>query len=192
MKRSTLLATIFVAVGILVAGARPSAAQGPYYPPPAWDQKLPASTRFVRVFFAEVCANNLCAQVAQAVLDRETGLVWERSPSSDLFDLLSAAFSCNQKRRANRLGWRLPSVDELSSLIEQTPNSSGATLPPGHPFFNVASGSYWANSAAPPSDSSLGPLFFVVSFSPFMVDSPVAFASPEIQAFAWCVRGGAK
>ncbi len=59
MKRSTLLATIFVAVGILVAGVRPSAAQGPYYAVPAWDQKLPASTRFVQVLFEQFCTSRL-------------------------------------------------------------------------------------------------------------------------------------
>src|SRR5205823_5493795 len=60
------------------AGAATTAA-GPYYANPSWDQQLPASTRFV------VLSNWI--DVAHpsggaAVLDRETGLVWEQSPST--------------------------------------------------------------------------------------------------------------
>lgn len=46
---------------------------GSYYPTPSWDQTLPASTRFT------VLSNFAGA----AVLDRNTGLVWEKSPSND-------------------------------------------------------------------------------------------------------------
>lgn len=44
---------------------------GPYYAEPSWDQKLPAATRFVVL----MDWNN------EAVLDRETGLVWEQAPA---------------------------------------------------------------------------------------------------------------
>lgn len=45
-------------------------AVGPYYALPSWDQKIAAATRFV------VLTN----WSSQAVLDKETGLVWMRSP----------------------------------------------------------------------------------------------------------------
>jgi hypothetical protein len=45
--------------------ARAIEGNGPYYPTPSWDQKLPAATRFV------VLTN----WNREAVLDRETGLV---------------------------------------------------------------------------------------------------------------------
>src|SRR5262249_23927325 len=47
---------------------------GRYYATPSWDQTLPASTRFI------VLSNFN----SQAVLDRETGLVWERTPLKPL------------------------------------------------------------------------------------------------------------
>ena len=55
-------------------------ANGPYYATPSWDQTLACTTtancpRFI------VLSNMSSA----AVLDRETGLVWERSPSTSAF-----------------------------------------------------------------------------------------------------------
>jgi hypothetical protein len=45
---------------------------GSYYANPSWDQELPAAQRFIVL-------SNLNNE---AVLDRETGLVWQRTPGS--------------------------------------------------------------------------------------------------------------
>jgi len=190
MNRSSSVTTILVVVGCLLAGASPSSAQGPYYAVPAWDQKLPTNTRFVLVFFEEVCVNNLCGQVARGVLDRETGLVWERSPSSTLNVWREALRQCADTVHANRMGWRLPTVDELTSLLDPS-IVSGARLPPGHPFLNVSSGSfYWTatQSGITISDPALGSFHYVID-----LDTPgVGSVSDSQDHFAWCVRGGAK
>ena len=66
-----------LALGVLAGSAlSASSAQaasgvGPYFPEPAWDRKLPAAVRF----YVLTDWNNA------AVLDKETGLVWERTPS---------------------------------------------------------------------------------------------------------------
>src|SRR6266404_2490251 len=76
------------------AGAATTAA-GPYYANPSWDQQLPASTRFV------VLSNWIDAAHASggaAVLDRETGLVWEQSPSTTTLFWLAAEGHCNDLR----------------------------------------------------------------------------------------------
>jgi hypothetical protein len=148
---------------------------------PAWDQKLPASTRFVLVLFEEVCANSICAQMGQAVLDRETGLVWERSPSSSDADFRSALLACGTKVHANRLGWRLPSLDELTSLFD--PTASPPRLPAGHPFLN-AGGGYWTSTQDNSAD-----FHFVVSFSDAGF---VVTGAPQEEKRFWCVRGGAR
>src|SRR5215472_9762541 len=61
---------------MLSSMAGPASAQtsgaGPYYATPSWDQSIPAATRFV------VLTNFASA----AVLDRETGLVWEKTPKT--------------------------------------------------------------------------------------------------------------
>ncbi len=149
MKCSSLT-IIIVAAACFMAGASPSSAQsGPYYALPAWDQKLPASTRFVPVLFQEFCTP-ACEQIATGILDRETGLVWERIPSSSAFDFRDAQTTCARRVRANRAGWRLPSVDELTSLIYRK-TTGDVALPPGHPFLNVVTAftSYWTSDLMP-------------------------------------------
>lgn len=46
----------------------------------------------------------------------------------------------------NRRGWRLPTVEELSSLID--PSQSDPALPSGHPFINVQypENAYWSST----------------------------------------------
>lgn len=101
----------------------PIAAGNGYYGVPSWNQILPANTRFI------VLTNMGNA----AVLDNETGLVWEQSPSITSFPwtwngTTSAATHCNALTTGGRLGWRLPSLQELASLWYPTVNNP--TLPP--------------------------------------------------------------
>src|SRR5688572_32164101 len=76
----TLTVGFFVAM-MMALGAGPAQAQttsnGPYYAEPAWDQKLQCDTQATCPRFI-VLSNWSSA----AVLDRETGLVWERSPAT--------------------------------------------------------------------------------------------------------------
>lgn len=182
MKFWSSLRIGIVAVGWLGAAASPSVAQGLYYPPPAWAQTLPARTRFVPVLFEEVCANSICAQVAQGILDRETGLVWERSPGDSLLTWPAARLGCLSMLRGKRYGWRLPSADELTSLRVLT-NTSSLHLPPGHPFFNVAADFYWTSTEWPSEN--------VVAIS-FGQKTSGIFHQQEELFHAWCVRGGAR
>jgi len=152
---------------------------GPYYATPSWDQTLPVATRFI------VLTNMNSA----AVLDRETGLVWEQSPGTSTFEWVFASFSCNQRSTGGRMGWRLPTVQELGSLIEPNPFPS-QSLPSGHPFINVsATKFYWSATSSA--------LFFpervwVVDFYRDDITSiNVGVANKAVQSgLVWCVRGG--
>jgi hypothetical protein len=141
-----------------------------------WDQALPAAGRFVVL----AAFNN------NAVLDKNTGLVWERSPSTttarwDDITPTGAAHTCIDRIVGGQKGWRLPAIAELMSLVDPSVPSPGPTLPPGHPFLNVQSASYWSSS--------------VVAADPLHVwDVRFNFGdaftgSPQGSVYVWCVRG---
>lgn len=145
----------------------------------SWDDKiLNANQRFkVLSEFAN-----------QAVLDRETGLVWERSPQTlpatwnrDSIGV-SARSTCAIKAVGGRKGWRLPSMPELASLIDPSVAAPGPTIPPGHPFLDVESTRYWAAT----TDAELPAEAWGVGFTGGNVTS----AEKTISARVWCVRGG--
>jgi len=135
------LATTLVAAGFAsaTAGAQ-TTANGPYYATPSWDQTLPAATRFV------VLANF----ANEAALDRETGLVWQRS-AFDVSALVYAERECHNARTGGKFGWRLPTIAELGSLFDPS-NTEAPYLPTGHPFLSLPIGVYLSSTPAPLTD----------------------------------------
>jgi hypothetical protein len=175
MKVSVLNMFGTSAVALLAVAGTPASAQvsttanGPYYATPSWDQKL-TTNRFV------ILAN----WNGEAVLDRETGLVWERLPSPTQRDWYAATTHCLFKKVGGRAGWRMPRFPELFSLGES--DGISLTLPVGHPFGNLVPSFYWsATSSATVSLSALTWLY----------DTPFGFplAKDDNSARVWCVRG---
>jgi hypothetical protein len=154
-------------------------ANGPYYATPSWDQSLPASTRFIVLSNF----NN------QAVLDRETGLVWERSPSlSGSWAVVSA--QCIARTNGGRFGWRLPTIQELGSLLDPTATSL-PPLPAGHPFIGISGlGQFWSatESVLFPGDYYFA-LWDVSDVSTLVVQLHGVAANKSTLS-GWCVRGG--
>ena len=99
---------------------------------PPWYQMLPGEKRFVLVMDD------------QAVLDRETGLVWERNTiEGDTYTWYAALEHCYQAYIGGRGGWRLPTMAELTTLIDKT------QIPVlGEPFTNVNLSLYWSSTTA--------------------------------------------
>ena len=187
MKRALSHTLALISLGFTAFSATPAHAQttapGPYYATPSWDQTLPSSTRFI------VLSN----MSSQAVLDRETGLVWEQSPSTSTFvwsspaDVtLTAAWHCNTLVVGNRKGWRLPTVQELASLIDPSVAFPGPTLPAGHPFTNVQTGvqtaRYWSVTTVA-SNTNL-------AYSARLDDGLVLSALKTLAFTVWCMRSG--
>ncbi len=83
-----------------------------------------------------------------------------------------------------RMGWRLPTSEELASLVDPN-NPGGATpyLPPGHPFDNVQQTWYWSAT----SHDRFLLNFRVVDFRNGTV-SAADYA--DAAGSSWCVRGG--
>jgi uncharacterized protein DUF1566 len=119
---------------------------------------------------------------SEAVFDKETGLVWEKSPSTDTSDWFDALSHCYELPVGGRSGWRLPTVEELASLVD-TSHSSPA-LSTGHPFVHVQSDVYWsATTRAFVNDHAWGVGFGIGSVEIGLAKDNAAFK-------AWCVRGG--
>jgi Protein of unknown function (DUF1566) len=102
---------------------------------PSWSQVLSAAQRFQLVMNDE------------AVLDRETGLVWARTPLPTAIAWSSGASACVNATIGGRKGWRMPTIYELSTLVDTT--QSSPALPSGHPFLNIITNlysRYWSST----------------------------------------------
>jgi uncharacterized protein DUF1566 len=121
----------------------------------------------------------------EAVLDTETQLIWERTPSSAETAWANASLRCALTSTGGRLGWRLPSFIELMTLVEPAPLATAAkpSLPASHPFRGVRADSYWTTSSQDTEPASA----YAIDFLRGDVTS-----QPKNRAHAWwCVRGGA-
>lgn len=147
-KKSMMVLAVmacFFAAGVFMPGLigagdlEPSAPPGPTMKtldeiPPTWSQILPASERFELVMGDA------------AVLDKETGLVWAKNANIALGykSWQNAINYCRNLNIGGRIGWRLPTVEELSSLVDES--QSNPALPDGHPFVDVQSRHYWSST----------------------------------------------
>jgi hypothetical protein len=131
------------------------------------------SDRFKCVFFGTTIGSP-----PTGVLDLETGLVWERSPSAVLAIWGDARGNCEKRLHSNRFGWRLPTEEEMKSLADDSADG----LPDGHPFTNVSlTSEYW-------TDSSYSATFaFLFQFD---TANGETIDMKSTSHLAWCVRGG--
>ena len=158
---------VIVAFFALALFASPAAAQVGTQ----WDQQFTGANRF-RVLGTFGNA---------AVLDKETGLVWERTPSAETTNQQAAHSVCNTTNVGGRLGWRLPTIQELASLVDKT--QSNPALPSGHPFTNVQS------TGACYLSATLSDPFWSVDFGNGNLAQGTCSGGLGV-GYHWCVRGG--
>lgn len=79
------------------------------------------------------------------VLDKEKGLIWTRNAylAGEPLTWKSATIYCQYLTLCNLKGWRLPTKEEFSNLID--PSQSVPALPKGHPFVNLKY-TYWTST----------------------------------------------
>jgi len=130
----------------------------------------------------------------QAVLDKETQIVWQRTPGHDNVSFEAAWKSCYQAATGGRVGWRLPTLSEFRSLIDPAvTNSYAVGLPAGHPFIGVLPpfgnpggyyGKYWTSTLKTNQDTA---------YRFAAVLSRVTYPTPQHidtqLPYTWCVRG---
>ena len=143
-----------------------------------WDQQLLDSTRF----------KVLLKWGGAGVLDRDTGLVWEKSPSLiqgsiTNFNWLDAQSHCNTLTVGNRERWRLPTVQELVSLVDYSVANPGPVLPSGHPFIGVQQDLYWSADTFASNPAGIA---WVVDF----IYGNVTTRVQSLSYFVWCVYDG--
>ena len=156
---------IMLAATILLGGAGVAGAK-----PPQWDKSYSGNSRF------KVLGNF----GGLAVLDRETGLVWELDSTQGSTNWTSARLICRQRTVGGRMGWRLPSVAEFTSLADAS--GPGPVLPAGHPF-EFISWDYWTATTL---DGSPGVAIVV---NPTDFSMKFTEGKDDGNGF-WCVRGG--
>lgn len=147
----------------------------------SWDQVINKPKRF------EVLPqfNN------EAVLDSETQLVWEQQPVSEppfssTRNWSDAVFVCYSKYVGGRYGWRLPTLEELASLLNPEAPYTGPALPSGHPFSDVQEHFYWSSTTkADAPNEAMG-----VHFALRAIVSLDKNSGSSGNAEVWCVRGG--
>jgi hypothetical protein len=167
---------LFVPMTGTAGSLEPSAAPAPTMKtldqiPPTWSQKISGAARFELVLDGA------------AVLDKETGLVWEQSPYMMTMPWIDAMFTCQNKPVGDRKGWRLPTVAELASLVDQSVSAPGPTLSNGHPFSSVQSSVYWSATTMPiPTTEAWGVNFYNADV--------FSFVKTYNGYYVWCVRGG--
>ena len=178
MKRLLRAAGVAMLGALAFAGAADAqiSEPGPYYSLPSWDQQLPASTRWI----------TLTNWGNAAVLDRETGLVWQQDPGANFSEVWAVdVATCQFASSGGRNGWRLPAAEELSTLLDPTTGElfSGAPFN----FFGVktALASFWTATTYPGDTSDA----FLVSFGSGGVAGGVGFGPKTFTAAFWCVRG---
>jgi hypothetical protein len=144
-----------------------------------WDTNNASATRFT-----------VLAAIPGAVLDNNTGLVWEQAPNGTPRNWGQAISYCVNQKIGGTAGWRLPSVVELKS-VQDGSLTAAAPFVPAPPFTlstsnttpGVQSADYWsaATSAEFPTNA------WSVSFINGNVNANV---KSDFDNIAWCVRGG--
>lgn len=140
----------------------------------------------------------------EAVLDRETGLVWQQCPSNITVPWMTndaftgyAVGNCYSAQTGGRTGWRLPTYEELQSLGDP---SRTPFLPNNAPFCSTTHTDpngelYWTSTTFLNLENGTGAngdaVYIVNSRTPAGAYYPKRPATGGIGAArAWCVRTG--
>jgi hypothetical protein len=182
-----LLAVMALAVYVGIVRAGPLDPPGPVGStmktldeiPGSWHRKLSATG-------SDPCntARFRCVLDNEAVLDLETGLVWERDAGGPPDNWYFAHhYHCRGLDLGGRMGWRLPTLEELLTLIDPSVAYPAVSLPDGHPFANVSSADRYWTASQDPANPLLAVTVGFVSGSLIARDN-----IQDIEQF-WCVRG---
>lgn len=148
---------------------------------PTWSQKLQCDTT--------ACPRFEIVMDGAAVLDKETGIVWQRSPGGGTVSWYGAQWGCWGSIAGARRGWRLPTIQELESVMDYSNPSwenCWGYLPCGHPFLNLQQDGvgYWSSTT----------WFFdsnkALAFYSSAIGAGTISWDKTAENHIWCVRSG--
>jgi len=193
-----VLFALLAIVAMLATGARGGPLDPPGLPGPtgktldeipgSWSRVLPANDGEPGPFPPAGCNSSRfkCVFDNLAVLDLETGLVWERLLGTSEAPWAAAESLCLGSYTGGRGGWRLPTYEEFQSLID-TNASASPYLPEGHPFVNPSPDKgYWTATTVSTNASFARVAFLDLGGGV----APKVSADPADFRRYWCVRGG--
>ena len=110
------------------------------------------------------------------VLDKQTGLIWMMLPEFTIREWRDAMVFCYQLNLDGTRGWRLPTVEELATLLEP--------LPELHPISYHPNGHYWTSTTYALNND--------YAWYVHLSDDEVDYQAKSFifGAYALCVRGG--
>ena len=190
MKKALVLSMVFVATALCMMRVAGAGSLEPTGPPTA-GTTLPIwqihDKTFVDWYLAPnrwaLCNNGTPSDGSDdIVLDKETGLMWPRNANllgqSTWFD---AVTFCLNLIMGGRKGWRLPTVEELATLVD--PSQSNPALPANHPFLNVQlNDNYWSSTTEAGSPNYAWDVSMAISY--------VNIGDKLNPSYVWPVRGG--
>ena len=191
MKKTMTFAGIlaFVVTFCFMLASMPQAEAGEVTKTPIWqifENGKAKSVKWVDADnprFSVYDAGTPADELDDVVFDKETGLVWKKIAGTTLMTWYAATYDCIGEDAGGRMGWRLPTVEELLSLRD------GTSLPDGHPFSIIdepdTQPSYWSST----TDISNSDAAYPVCFPPTGGCSYEALKNNAYN-YVWCVRGG--
>jgi hypothetical protein len=140
---------------------------------PRWSQKLQCD--------ATDCPRFQLVLDGAAVLDKETGLVWEKTPAYGNVNWVTALSFCYDLNLGGRRGWHLPAYVQLLSLNDPSVPFPAPALPAGHPFSNVQPHFYWS--------ATTHAIYNTYALNFYFYGGIGSDANKGQTGSAWCVRG---
>jgi len=75
----------------------------------------------------------------QEVTDHQTGLIWRKNPEEGKFTFNEAQAHAKRIAQQTGLPWRVPTLDELTSLVDRTLTNPASTFP------DIPSECFWSS-----------------------------------------------
>lgn len=88
-----------------------------------------------------LCEDRFTVLDETRIYDRATELTWEQAGSTDKVSFPEAEQYCRKLAKGSGLGWRLPKIKELATIIDE--NSYHPSI---YPIFQTQSRFYWSST----------------------------------------------